>query len=311
MGSPMTRDAVLLTAYGGPVRLDQVEAYYTDIRHGAPPPPELLRELLRRYEAIGGGSPLSAIVERQRACLADALAARGWPVAVYAGMKHIAPFIGDVVDRMATDGIERAVGIALAPHASAVTSGTYRRAVEDRLAGLPRTLTFRFIESWHAEPRFISALAAATTDALLRFPDPRRPHVVFTAHSLPERVVDAGDPYPGEVARTAALVAETLDLETFEVAYQSAGRTADAWLGPDLLGRIRRLGEAGCREVVVCPVGFVAEHLEVLYDIDIEAQAVAADSGVRLERVRALNDDPVFIAGLADLAEGAFSSEAA
>ena len=311
MGRPATRDAVLLTAYGGPERLDQVEAYYIDIRRGAPPPPELLRELLGRYAAIGGGSPLSAIVERQRSGLAGALAARGQPIAVYAGMKHIAPFIGDVVDRMAIDGIERAVGIALAPHASAATSGTYRRAVEDRLAGLPRTLSCRFIDSWHAEPRFVSALAAATTEALMRFPDPRRPHVVFTAHSLPQRLIDAGDPYADEVARTAALVADTLHLKTYEVAYQSAGRTADAWLGPDLLGRIHLLGEAGYREVVVCPVGFVADHLEVLYDIDIQAQAVAAESGVRLERVRALNDDPMFIAGLADLVERAFSVEVA
>lgn len=293
---------VLLMAYGSPARLDQVPAYYTHIRHGTPPPPALLHELCERYRAIGGGSPLSRIVERQRAALEAELAERGAGVPVYAGMKHIDPFIGDVVAHMADGGVTHAVAIALAPHASAMTSATYRRAVETALSALSRRAPrFAFVESWHDEPQYLEALAAATRVALDRFDDPSRTRVVFTAHSLPQRVLAAGDPYSGEVNRTATLVAARLGLGRFEFAYQSAGRTDDVWLGPDLRDVIRRLAAEGLRELVVCPVGFVAEHLEVLYDIDIEARAVAESVGVRMERAPAMNDDPTFIGGLADL----------
>jgi ferrochelatase len=304
-------DAVLLMAYGSPDRLDQVEAYYTDIRRGSPPPPELLEELIGRYRAIGGGSPLSRIVEEQRAALEAELTRRGRPTPVHAGMKHIAPFIGDVVAAMAADDVRRAVAIALAPQASSMSSATYRRAVETAVAGLAeRAPSFRFVESWHDQPRLIEALAAATSEALERFPDPARVRVLFTAHSLPARIVGQGDPYPGELARTAALVAEWLGLAEHGFAYQSAGRTDEPWLGPDLRDEIRRLAGEGLRELVVCPVGFVADHLEVLYDIDIEARAVAQETGVRLERARSLNADPTFIAGIADLVEAALPTAA-
>jgi ferrochelatase len=304
-------DAVLLMAYGSPDRLDQVEAYYTDIRRGNPPPPELLDELIERYRTIGGGSPLSRIVEEQRAALDAELGRRGRRMAVYAGMKHIAPFIRDVVAAMADDGVERAAAIALAPHASSMSSATYRRAVESAAAGLDgRAPVFRFVDSWPDQPRFIEALAAATREALERFPDPTGVRVLFTAHSLPARIAGAGDPYPAELARTAALVAGRLGLPEHGFAYQSAGRTDEAWLGPDLRDEIRRLAAEAVGELVVCPVGFVADHLEVLYDIDIEAQAVARAAGVRLERARSMNADPTFIAGIADLVEGALPVEA-
>ncbi len=307
----MTRDAVLLMAYGSPDRIDQVEAYYTDIRRGNPPSPELLAELIARYEAIGGGSPLSRIVEEQRAALEAELARRGTPLPVYAGMRHIEPRIGRVVEGMAADGIERLVAIALAPQRSSNAAG-YRRAVESGLAAVAGTPpTAVFVESWHDEPRFIEALAAATRDALDRMPHPATARVVFTAHSLPARVVAEGDAYPAELARTAALVAGRLGLERYDFAFQSAGRTAEPWLGPDLLAEIRRLAREGVDEIVVSPVGFVAEHLEVLYDIDIEAQGVARESGVRLERARSMNDDPLFIAGLADVASRALSTSTA
>jgi ferrochelatase len=298
-------DAVLLMAYGSPDRIDQVEAYYTDIRRGNPPTAELLAELIERYEAIGGGSPLSAIVERQRRALETELAGRGSPLPVYAGMRHIAPRIVTIVEGMAADGVERFVAIALAPQRSSNAAG-YRRAVEAALAtigeGAP---SYVFVESWHDEPRFIEALAAATAEALARFPSPERVRVMFTAHSLPARVVAEGDRYPDELAGTARLVAERLRLGAYEFAFQSAGRTGEPWLGPDLRDEIRRLAAAGVNELVVCPVGFVADHLEVLYDIDIEAQAVAREVGIRLERARSMNDDPTFIAGLADVASAA------
>jgi ferrochelatase len=287
--------------YGGPANLDQVEDYYRDIRRGNPPPPDLLDELIGRYRAIGGGSPLSAMVERQRMALQVELATRDLAVPVYAGMRHIEPRIGRVVREMAADGIERFAAIALAPQRSSNAAG-YRRAVDEALAqmdGAPPRV--EFVESWHDQPRFVEALATATSEALRRFADASGVHVMFTAHSLPSRVVADGDRYPDEVRATAALVAGRLGLATYTVAFQSAGRTGEPWLGPEIRDEIRRLAAGGVRELVVCPVGFVADHLEVLYDIDIEARAVAHEAGIRLERARSMNDDPTFIAGLADL----------
>ena len=305
----MTHDAVLLMAYGSPDRLDQVEAYYTDIRRGSPPPPHLLEELLGRYRAIGGGSPLSRIVEAQRAAVEAALAATGRPMPVYAGMRHIEPRIGDVVARMAADGVERLVGIALAPQKSSNAAG-YRRAVDAALAslgdGAPAVV---YVDSWYDQPRFIEAMARTTREALDRFDEPTAVRVMFTAHSLPARVLADGDPYPDELAGTARLVAERLGLERYDFAFQSAGRTGEPWLGPDILDEIRRLAADGVTDLVVRPVGFVADHLEVLYDIDIEAQAVARGAGIRLERARSMNTDPTFIAGLADLAAAALAPE--
>ncbi len=302
----MTRDAVLLMAYGSPDRLDQVEAYYTDIRRGNPPAPHLLEELLGRYRAIGGGSPLSHIVEQQRAALEAELTARGLPMPVYAGMRHIAPRIGDIVKGMGADGVERFVAIAMAPQASSNAAG-YRRAVDTALAEVgDHAPAVTYVESWHDQPRFIDALATTTREALDRFPDPSTPLVMFTAHSLPARVLADGDPYPDELAATARLVAQALGLERSTFSFQSAGRTGEEWLGPDILAELRRLGAEGVTEIVIRPVGFVADHLEVLYDIDIEAQGVARHVGIRLERARSMNTDPTFIAGLADIAAAAF-----
>jgi ferrochelatase len=304
----MTTDAVLLMAYGSPDSLDQVEAYYTDIRRGSPPPPHLLEELLGRYRAIGGGSPLSRIVEAQRAALQAELAARGVAVPVYAGMRHIAPRIGDIVKGMAADGIERFVAIALAPQASSNAAG-YKRAVDTALADITAaggTLPeVSYVTSWHDQPRFIEALAETAREAFGRFEDPAGVRFMFTAHSLPARVLADGDPYPAELAATARLVAERLGIDTYEFAFQSAGRTDEPWLGPDILVEIRRLAAEGVPGLVIRPVGFVADHLEVLYDIDIEAQGVAAEAGIRLERARSMNTDPTFIAGLADIAADA------
>jgi ferrochelatase len=301
----MTTDGVLLMAYGSPDSLDQVEAYYTDIRRGSPPPPHLLEELLGRYRAIGGGSPLSRIVEAQRAAVQAELGARGFGWPVYAGMRHIAPRIGDVVAGMAADGVERLVAIALAPQASSNAAG-YRRAVDTALAAIGDDApSVAYVDSWHDQPRFIEALATTTREALDRFDDPDAVRVMFTAHSLPARVLADGDPYPGELAATAALVATALGLPRYEFAFQSAGRTGEPWLGPDLLDELRRLAADGVTELVIRPVGFVADHLEVLYDIDIEAQAVAREVGIRLERARSMNTDPTFIAGLADVAVAA------
>lgn len=304
-------DGVLLMAYGGPDSLDQVEAYYTDIRRGNAPLPVQLEELLARYRAIGGRSPLSDIVERQRRALEAELARRGAGIPVYAGMRHIAPRIGTIVERMARDGVTRLVAIALAPQRSSNAAG-YRRAVDTALGGLGAGAPARvFVESWHDQPRFIEALASATGEAISQLRDPTNPRVLFTAHSLPARVVAEGDTYPVELAATAALVAGRLGLPSWNFAFQSAGRTDEPWLGPDILAELRRLAGEGVRELVVSPVGFVAEHLEVLYDIDIEAQGVARSAGIRLVRARSLNDDPTFIAGLADIVQAALGQPVA
>ena len=298
----MSRDAVLLMAYGGPNRLDEVEAYYTDIRRGSPPPPHLLEVLLGGYRAIGGRSPLSDVVERQRTALERELASRGRPMPVFAGMRHIDPRIGTVVRELAAGGAARIAAIALAPQQSSNADG-YRRALEAGLAELAAPPEARIVASWHDAPKLIEALAAGAAEALARFKDSAGVHVLYTAHSLPERVIAAGDRYPDEVRATAALVAARLGrLGDVDVAFQSAGRTGEPWIGPELLERLRQLAADGVGDVLVVPVGFVADHLEVLYDIDIQAQELAAEVGIHLERSPSLNDDPTFIAALADVA---------
>ncbi|HEX8938875.1 MAG TPA: ferrochelatase [Candidatus Limnocylindrales bacterium] len=317
-----SRQAVLLMAYGSIASLDQVPAYYTHIRGGRAPSAELLEELTERYRAIGGTSPLSDHTEHQRAAVAAELHRRGLDVPVLVGMKHIEPFIGDVVERLAADGTTHVVAMALAPHFSTMSACAYCHAVAEgrdaAAAAGPAGLTFEMVRDWHAEPRFIRALAAATyeaLDALWAAGSSARSnvtwalgsrldtHVVFTAHSLPARILERHDPYPELLRETADLVASALGLHAWSFAFQSAGRTADPWLGPDLTDHLRVLAAQGVREAVVCPVGFVADHLEVLYDIDIEAQAVAAELGLTLERARSMNDDPVFVAGIADVLE--------
>lgn len=308
-----SRQAVLLMAYGSIESLDQVPAYYTHIRGGRAPSPELLEELTGRYKAIGGTSPLSGHTKRQRAAVEAELARRGLAVPVYAAMKHIEPFIPDEVERLAREGVTHIVALALAPHFSTMSACAYCHAVaegRDRGAGRGGGPTFEIVRDWHAAPGFIEALAAATGEAIAR--SEGRPHVVFTAHSLPRRIVDVGDPYPELLLDTARLVAARLGLAEagWSFAFQSAGRTADPWLGPDLTDHLR--GLAGrTSNVVVCPVGFVADHLEVLYDIDIEAQATARELGLRLVRARSMNDDPTFVGAIADVLAGRLAPEAA
>ncbi len=312
-----SRQAVLLMAYGSIESLDQVPAYYTHIRGGRPPAPEQLEELLGRYRAIGGTSPLSGHTERQRAAVQAALRERGIDVPVYAAMKHIEPFIGDVVGTVARGGTTNIVAMALAPHFSTMSACAYCHAVaegRDAAGAGGASLTFEMVRDWHDEPRFIEALAGATREALDRFPASAVPHVVFTAHSLPQRILERNDPYRDLLLDTARLAAERLSLgpDRWSFAFQSAGRTPDPWLGPDLGDHLGELASGGARDVVVCPVGFVSDHLEVLYDIDIEAQEAAHTRGIRLERARSMNDDPTFIAGIADvLARRLAVSEAA
>jgi ferrochelatase len=291
------RLGVLVMAYGTPRALDEVEAYYTDIRGGRPPPPELLEELIGRYRAIGGRSPLLEITEAQT----RGLEARLDGVTAYLGQKHAAPRIADAVRALAADGIERAVGLVLAPHYSALSVGDYAlraaRAAEE--AGWSGGLDM--VESWHLEPGYVELLAARVRAALDSLPPKGRADaiVVFSAHSLPARIVAAGDPYPEQLGQTAQAVARAADLERWRVGWQSAGRTPEPWLGPDVREIVEELAAAGAPGVVVCPCGFVSDHLEVLYDLDVEAARVAARRGISFARTSSPNDDPAFLDVLA------------
>ncbi len=309
---------VLLMAYGGPSSLDEVPAYYTDIRGGRPPSPELLEELLERYEAIGGRSPLADITERQRRALEGELARRGLALPVFVGYKHSSPFVAETVARMVEQGIRRILAVALAPHFSTMTACSYCQRVDAARRRLPDrdgepAVSYVMVADWHAEPALVEALADVTRTALALAEAEAAgggdgatdvgPWVVFSAHSLPERIVGLGDPYPDLLRETARLVAGRLGLSSWSFAFQSAGRTGDAWLGPDLLSELERLAAAGVRTVVVSSVGFLASNLELLYDIDIEARARAGELGMRLVRAAALDDHPRLIAALAAIVE--------
>ena len=289
---------LLVMSYGTPERLGDVESYYTHIRGGTPPPKELLDELVERYRTVGGPTALNRITSRQAAALEAKLADRGVDVRLYVGFKHVAPFIGEAVESMAADGVKHAVGLALAPHFSLRSIAEYQAYAEKKRS---EGMVLEIVSSWHDHPGFITGLARRLRDALPRAGD--GPHVVFTAHSVPAAVLDRGDPYPDQLRRTAQLVAEAVGLDGWSFAYQSAGRTGEPWLGPDILETIDELADRGERGVVVQSIGFVADHLEVLYDLDIEARELAEQRGLAYARAAMQNDDPDFIEALAIIVE--------
>ncbi|HUF88714.1 MAG TPA: ferrochelatase [Gemmatimonadota bacterium] len=290
------RRALLVMSYGTPERLEEVEPYYTHIRRGSPPPPELLAELVARYEAVGGPTALNRITREQAAGLGRALAERGREVPVYTGFKHVSPFIGDAVRRLAADGIERAVGIVLAPHYSLRSIAEYARYAEE---ARPPGLELEIIRSWHDAPGFVAFLAARLREAVGR--SSGDPIVLFTAHSVPARVLEDGDPYPDQLRETCELVAREAGVDRWEFAFQSAGRTADPWLGPDVLDAIEAAADREERDLVIQSVGFVADHLEILYDLDIEARQAAEARGMGYVRAAMPNAHPEFLAALADV----------
>lgn len=290
-------EAVLVMAYGTPKGLDDVEAYYTHIRRGRPPSPEQLKELTDRYRAIGGRSPLLEITRRQADGIADRLG-----IPAFIGQKHAAPFIPDAIQAMKDAGVTDAVGLVLAPHYSTMSIGDYARRVASAKENAGWAGHVEMIQSWHVEPAFVDLLAGYCKDALSSIPAPApdRTTFVFTAHSLPASIVAKGDPYPEQLRGTAEAVARRLGLERWQIGWQSAGRTEQEWLGPDVLDIVEELAGSGERGVVVCPCGFVADHLEVLYDLDIEAAATASAVGLPFGRTRVLNDDRTVLGALAD-----------
>ena len=292
---------VLLMAYGTPAALTDVERYYTHIRRGRPPEPARLEELIGRYRAIGGTSPLLEISRAQQAGLQHLLDAEcDQRVQVELGMKHAPPFIEDGVNALIDSGARRAVGLVLAPHYSSLSVGEYIARVTEAAGD---RLDFMFVEDWHLEPSYIALLADRVREAVGSFPAEAHADLdlVFTAHSLPSRILDSGDPYPQQLRETAEAVAASAGLARWSIAWQSAGRTSEQWLGPDILDVVRELAAAGSRGAIVCPAGFVSDHLEILYDLDVECRAAAADAGLAWRRTRSMNDDPAFLQVLADV----------
>ncbi len=288
--------AVLLMAYGGPASLDEVGPYLLDVRGGRPTAPELVAAVRARYATIGGRSPIRELTEAQAAGLAQAL---GGDIPVYVGMRHWHPYIRDTVARIAADRQRRLVGIVMAPHYSALSVGAYEQKL---LEAAGDGLDVALVRRWGDHPKFLDAVAARVREALGRFSSPERVQVIFTAHSLPRRIVAAGDPYPDELRASAAAVAGRLALPAWHVAFQSAGATPEPWLGPEASETLGALAGEGHREFLIVPIGFVCDHVEILYDIDVAYQALARELAVRLERTRSLNDDASLVAALADLA---------
>ena len=304
---------VLVMAHGTPSRPEDIEAFYTAIRRGRPPTPELLAELVGRYEALGGVSPLAERTRAQVEGLAAALEARapGGFVVRY-GSKYTSPTIEEGMAALEAEGVDTVVGLVLTPHQSSLGSGGYLSRAAEAAGEATR---FVPVPSWYRATGF-PELLAARTEAVLEQLAPSAgaggTTLFFTAHSLPLRVVAEGDPYPDQVRRSGEDVVALLGLDTrpgvrWDVAWQSAGRTADPWIGPDLLEEIRRVAGEGAGAVAVCAVGFVSDHLEVLYDLDIEAAAVAESVGVAFARTPSLTDDPAFLDVLAGVVSGALA----
>ena len=294
MPSGRSETAVLLMAHGTPESVDQMADYLRLVRGGREPSAELVEEMTHNWEAIGGRSPLTDITLQQGRELQQQLAADGFDVPVAVGMRNWRPFIADAMREIAASGAKRVIGIPLAPQFSTLSVQKYMDAANN---ALPAGVEFSCVRSFHDHPLLIEAFAERVLAAQ---PDPDE-GVVFTAHSLPVRVVTAGDPYPHQVAATAQLVAARCRIARYETAYQSAGRTPEPWLGPDLTAVVRLRAADGARRLLVVPIGFVCDHTEILFDVDVQAAAAAQAGGLTLRRTESLNTSPTFIRTLAAL----------
>jgi ferrochelatase len=300
-GTSGIRTAVLLMAYGGPESLDDIEPYLRNVRGGRKTPPALIEEVRERYRLIGGRSPLREITERVAMRLQQMV---GLPV--FVGMCHWHPYIRDVVRYMVCDrGIRCIVGICMTPHYSAMSVGVYHRRLEEAIAATGEDVVVHFVPNWHLQPRYLEGVAECMRWAFDRFPTADRDgvRVLFTAHSLPAAILAQGDPYDAQLRQTARALADRLALtpDRWLLCYQSAPRTGVPWLGPQVEDVVIRLANLGKRHLLIAPIGFVAEHVEVLYDIDIKVRQIAEAHGAHIERAPMLNDHPSLVAALADL----------
>lgn len=292
-------------AYGTPYQESDIERYYTHIRRGRKPSPEMIKDLAARYEAIGGISPLAKITKEQGKKLEEMLnkIQEQAEFHFYLGLKHIEPFIEDAVKQMHEDGIEEAVSIVLAPHFSTFSIKSYNGRAQDatKELGGPSIVS---IESWYEEPKFIQYWTEQIKETFREMPEDERNKavVIFSAHSLPQRITEIGDPYPEQISKTAQLIAEQAGISHYAVGWQSAGRTPEPWLGPDVKDLTRELYEKeGYSTFVYVPVGFVSDHLEVLYDNDYECREVTKEIGAAYYRPEMPNIQPLFIEALADV----------
>ena len=289
-------EAVILLAHGAPESVDKVDEYVSRVRQGRPLDSQVMESLRDRYKQIGG-SPLLQWTDRQARALEELLRSHSDNRKVYFGMRHSAPFISETVNRMLADGVQSATAICLTPQFSHLTIGAYKKALEDAIAD--RSLQWKFVSSYAKHAQLIRAFAENLQILLQAQPDA---FVIFTAHSLPERVLSQGDPYDYEVKETALLVAKACKLPDWRFAYQSQGMTSEKWLGPTVEARLDEIATKSISKVVVMPVGFVSDHLETLYDIDIHFREYAASKGITLFRPASLNDSPAFVELLYQLA---------
>ena len=290
---------LLVMAYGGPDKLEEVEPYLMDVRGYRPTAPEIVHEVRERYREIGGRSPILERTQAQADALQSALNRQGPDFKAFVGMRHWHPFIQDTLAEMRAQGIERTVGLVMAPHFSRMSIQAYFNKIQDANSGMQ----IAKIHDWNLLPEYLDALVYRVRTALERFPESIRAEVpvIFTAHSLPERILQWGDPYPLQLLATTDALMERLGPRPYEFAYQSAAISTDPWLGPDASEVMERFAAEGKRHILICPIGFVCEHVEILYDIDIVYQRLAKELGIQLERIVMLNDDPEMIRGLAGL----------
>ena len=293
---------VLIMAYGGPESLAEIPGYLADIRNGRVTTPAVLEEITNNYRQIGGKSPLMEFTTQQVKAIKMHLDPDQFKV--YLGMRHWSPWIEEVVGQMIEDGITQAIALVLAPHYSKLSVAKYHAKISDGLEMYRGQIEFQYIDSYHDAPKLIEAFANRVEDGLSRWPESERNnvHVIFSAHSLPVRIIKMGDPYDKQLRETAVLIAQKAGLpdSRWSWSYQSAGKSPEPWLGPQLEDYIPELAAKGVKNIVSIPVGFVCDHVEILYDIDIQAQEAAQANGVRLERPPALNGDPLFIETLVE-----------
>lgn len=289
---------VLLLAHGAPDKLEDIPKFLLNVRGGRPLPEPVVKEIIHRYSLIGGGSPLLRLTTLQAEALARLIAHP-----VYVGMRNWKPFIVEAVRRLSDDGVERVVAVCLAPQNSRTSIGLYRKYLMDAVEQVRPGLVVDFVESWHDHPGLIEAFRERAAAALLAArretggPVP----VIFTAHSVPERTIAEGDPYEQQARETAALVAEAVGLPEYRLAFQSQGMTAEKWIGPTVESQIDAVAQAGGKNVMLVPVGFVSDHVETLYDIDVLFHEYGKARGVTVRRSESLNDSPKFAAALASL----------
>lgn len=301
----MTRPtAVLLMAMGGPDSLENVEPFLLDVRGGRPTPPALVEEIRERYRATGGKSPAVGITQSVAKKLEQRLNESGQGrYRVYVGLRHWHPFIKETYADLLEEQPERIIGVCMAPQQSSLSTGAYRKKVEEARSAFQSTVPITYVGGWNRHPRLIAAIVTSIQQALLKFSDEVRGHVpvLFTAHSLPERIVAMKDPYPDEVKGTVEAVTACLGNQPTVFAYQSQGRSSEPWLGPTVEATLEALHRAGHRQVLVAPIGFICDHVETLYDIDIELKQLASGKGMQLERIAMLNDQPVLVDTLLDI----------